>query len=243
MKRMTWFRGAAVVALMTGVSWAAFAADHLDGAGMMHPTPSEADITDVYSWVDSANMIFVLDVAPLATNASKFSDKVQYVFHTESSAGFGSAGKKTDIICTFKTDQTISCWVGDQEYVTGDASKVAGLKSASGKVTVFAGLRDDPFYFNLDGFKAAVSAVDAAEMMNPPPFSFDPAGCPLLDAATSGALVKALSTDPLSNPPGGKARDFFAGKNVLSIVLTVDKKIVTTGGPYVSVWASTNQGS
>lgn len=236
MKRMTWFKGAVALALMTGVSWA-FAADHLDAPGSTNDPTS--DITDLYSWVDGNNVVFVLDVTPLATNTSKFSDKVQYVFHTESSAGFGKAGTTLDIICTFTTDQKASCWVGDKDYVTGDASATTGLKSESGKVTVFAGLRDDPFFFNLDGFKDTVNTVDQAKGV----LQFDAAGCPKLDAATSTLLVKKLSTDPTSNPPGGKAKDFFAGKNVLSIVLSIDKSLVTAGGAYVNVWASTNKGT
>lgn len=238
MKRLTWLKGAVVVALLAGASWAP-AADHLDGAGMMKPTPSEADITDVFTWMDGGKVVLVMNVAPLATNTSKFSDKVQYVFHTESTAAFGSLGKKMDIIATFEADQTIQVWLGDQDYVTGDAKATTGLKSQKGMFTVFAGLRDDPFYFNLDGFKAAVTAVDAAEAS----LTFDIAGCPTLDAATSAALVKALGTDPNSVPPGGPAKDFFSGKNVLSIVLTIDKAAVTSGGPYLNVWGSTNQGS
>ena len=64
-----------------------------------------------------------------------------------------------------------------------------------------------------------------------------------LDAATSGVLVGKLKTDPTSTPPGGVAKDFFAGKNVLSIVLSVDKSLLNAGGPILSAWASTNKGS
>src|SRR5258706_13233608 len=114
MKRMTWMRGAIAVALMTGVSWA-FAADHLDAPKAAMDPPS--DITDVYTWLDGNNVVLVMDVAPLATNMSKFSDKVQYVFHTESTAMYGSLGTALNIICTFATDQTVQCWVGDKDYV------------------------------------------------------------------------------------------------------------------------------
>lgn len=235
MKKMTWLKGALALALMTGVSWA-FAADHIDAPKTTADPTS--DITDLYTWIDGANAVFVLDVTPLAPAGAKFSDKVQYVVHTESSGGFGMAGTPLDIICTFAVDQTISCWVGTADYVTGDASKPAGLSSASDKLTVFAGLRDDPFFFNLDGFKDTVSTVDKAAGG----LVFDPAGCPALDAATSALLVNKLKTDPTSNPPGGPAKDFFAGKNVLSIVISVDKKLITAGGAYVSTWASTNVG-
>jgi hypothetical protein len=235
MKRTTWIRGAIAVALMTGVSWA-FAADHLDAPGaMMDPT---ADITDVFTWLDGGNVVLVLDVTPLATTMSKFSDKVQYVLHTESAATYGTAGVALDIICTFATDQKIQCWVGDKDYVTGDASAAAGLTSQSGSTKVFAGLRDDPFFFNLDGFMDTVKTVDMAA----PLLTFDPAGCPKVDMVTAGTLATKLKTDPTSMPPAGPAKDFFAGKNVLSIVLAIDKKLLTGGGPYVNVWASTNKG-
>ena len=48
--------------------------------------------------------------------------------------------------------------------------------------------------------------------------------------------------DPDSVPPAGPAKDFFAGKNVLSIVISIDKKMLNAGGPIMSAWASTNVG-
>jgi hypothetical protein len=50
--------------------------------------------------------------------------------------------------------------------------------------------------------------------------------------------VNLLSTNPTN---GGPAVDFFLGLNVLSIVLQVDKTLLTSGGPVVGVWASTNK--
>ncbi|TMA23646.1 MAG: DUF4331 domain-containing protein, partial [Deltaproteobacteria bacterium] len=73
------------------------------------------------------------------------------MFHTSSLSAFGSAaGSTQDIVCTFDAAQKLSCWAGN-EYVSGDASNPAGLASGSGKLRVFAGLRDDPFFFNLHG--------------------------------------------------------------------------------------------
>ncbi len=40
---------------------------------------------------------------------------------------------------------------------------------------------------------------------------------------------------------GGAGKDKFAGANVLSIVVSVDKAVVTPGGPVVAMWASTNR--
>lgn len=236
MKRLTWMRGAISIALLVAGS-SALGADHLDGPGVT--ADPAADITDVYSWLDGSKVVLVMNVAPLADTTSKFSDKVQYVFHTESAAAFGTAGTKVDVICTFDASQKISCWVGDKGYVTGDASATAGLESADKSVKVFAGLRDDPFFFNLDGFVDTVNTVESVAAS----LNFDPAGCPTIDAATSAVLVTKLSTDPTSTPPGGPAKDFFAGKNVLSLVLAIDKNMLNAGGPILSVWGSTNKGS
>jgi hypothetical protein len=196
-----------------------------------------ADITDIFAWTssDMSHVNLVMDVFPSATANSKFSDAVQYVIHTRSKAKFTDAAtseKAADVICTFDSSQKISCWAGGS-YVTGDASSPSGLTSADGKMKVFAGLRDDPFFFNLDGFKAVATAVNMAA----PNLTFDPSGCPQLDMATSTALVTQLSTAP----GGGAAQDHFAKKNVLAIVVSLDKTLVTTGGPIVNVWGSTRR--
>lgn len=236
MPRTTWIRWGLVAAIATTTGSGAIAADHLDAPAVT--TDPTSDITDLYSWNDGGKVVFVLGVSPLASATSRFSDKVQYVIHTESTSQFGKAGTPLDIICTFAVDQKISCWVGTKDYVTGDASATTGLSSASGAVKVFAGLRDDPFFFNLDGFKATAAAVRGAAGS----LTFDAAGCPKLDAATSSALVSLLKSDPNSSPPGGPPKDFFAGKNVLAIVLSIDVKLLDGGGPLLASWASTNKG-
>jgi Domain of unknown function (DUF4331) len=233
-----------VVVATLSVAPTARAADHADGpAATADPA---ADITDVFAWTspDAARVHLVMDVfpnagpGPTATTgpaAAKFSNVVQYVFHTASSAGFGQAAAASeDVVCTFDagTPQRASCWAGD-EYVTGDASSTSGVESASGKLRVFAGLRDDPFFFNLDGFKAVATAVHGAAAT----LTFDPAGCPALDVATSTALVTQLGHAPGGGPP----QDHFARNNVLALVLSLDRSLVTKGGSVVSVWGSTNR--
>lgn len=240
MKRFAWMKAAlALTGLALGS--AAIAADHRDAPGTT-ADPS-ADINDVYTWKEGANVILIMTVTPVADMNSKFSDKVQYVFHTESTGTFGMPGTKKDVIVTFDTAQKLSLWVTTpgaataDDYVTGDASATAGLSSTSGKVKVFAGLRDDPFFFNLDGFVAAAGAVAAAA----PSLTFDTNGCPALDAATAGALGALLGGDPSMNPPG-PPKDFFAGLNTLGIVVSIDQSLINGGGNFLSVWASTNVG-
>jgi hypothetical protein len=213
----------------------ALAADHIDAPATT--ADPAADITDLYAWMssDGKSVELALDVVPFATSSSKFSDAVTYAIHVNSSSGYGKTQTETLVICQFDTAQNIQCWVGDGEYVTGDASKTAGIQSASGKVKVFAGLRNDPFFFELDGFKKAVSTVDAAEGS----LQFDGSGCAMLSAATSNTLVGQL----MHEPDGTAPKDTFAGKNVLAIVLEIDKSILTPGGSALGVWASTHQRS
>jgi hypothetical protein len=227
MKR-SWLSAAGAAAL---IALPLQAADHTDGpAASADPA---ADITDLFAWTssDGARLNLVLNVFPAASSSAKFSNTVQYVLHTTSRASYGAAaGGTLDIVCTFDVNQRISCWAGT-EYLTGDASAAAGITSSSGKLKVFAGLRDDPFFFNLDGFKATAAAVRAAKSS----LTFDAAGCPLLDANTANTLVTQLKTAP----DGSAAKDHFAGLNVLSIVVSIDKSLLTKGGSLVSVWGGT----
>lgn len=210
------------------------AADHVDGPRAS--ADPAADITDIFAWMspDASKVYLAMDLVRNATTASRFSDSVQYVFRTSSQPSFGSTDKsEVDIICEFDAAQIIQCWIGNQDYVTGDASSVSGINSEEGKVKVFAGLRNDPFFFNLSGFrKTAQTVTEAAASL-----TFDAAGCPALDAATSTALVTQLQ----SSPEGTAATDSFANFNVLAIVLELDKTLLTQNGSILSVAASTHR--
>ena len=224
---------AVLIATWTGVG-ALRAADHADGpAASADPS---ADITDIFAWMspDAERVILVMDLVRNATAQSRFSDSVQYVFHTSSRAAFGgTASAELPVICEFDTAQRVQCWADMREYVAGDASTVTGLSSADGKMRVFTGLRDDPFFFNLSGFRAAARIVAGAASS----LTFNDAGCPLLDAATSSALVTQLHTAD----GGGPAVDNFAHFNVLALVVSLDKSLLTANGPILGVWGSTNR--
>ncbi len=218
-------------AAILGYSVVAQSADHLDSPAAV--AEKTADITDVYSWMDGNNVVMVMNVAPAAAPTEKFSDKVQYVIHT-GSGKFPAPTDTVDIIATFDATQKIQLWVGTTVYLTGDASQSAGLSSTDGKVKVFAGPRSDPFFFNLVGFKHTIETVKGAAGG----LTFDPAGCPNnIDVPTSAALVNSLKT----NDDGGAPNDFFKDLNVLSIVVSVDKALVTKGGTDLGVWASTHK--
>jgi hypothetical protein len=239
MKKMTWMQGALALTVMLGATTAS-ASDHLDGPAVK--LDATTDLTDLYTFVDGANTVLILNVNPSATAATKFSDTLQYVFHTASSAAYpATMPVAVNVIATFDATQKISVWVGASDYVNGDASVLGGLTSTSGDFKVFAGLRDDPFFFNLGGFHDVEADVEAAAGG----LVLNANGCPAVSSTISAALVADIAG---SNHGAGPAVDFFSPSasysgNVLSIVLSIKTSILTSGGPIMSVWASTNKES
>jgi hypothetical protein len=221
-----WVLTAAAVAMPL----ASFAADHIDApAATAEPT---ADITDVYAWMteDAEKLNLVMNVHHMAGEDAAFSDAVTYVLHVGSGTAYGEEQETMEIVCQFYDKNKLECWAGD-EYVVGDASDPDGLESDGGMMRVFAGRRDDPFFFELVGFKETVKlVVDAA-----PDLTFTD-GCPAVDEETSAALVDQLQ----HGVDGAEASNTFEGSSVLSLVIQVDKALVTGGGPIVGVWGSTH---
>ncbi len=244
--RRTWTTALGVLGAALLLSPTAKAADHLDGASVM--ADPATDITDVYAWMsaDASKIYLALNVFPLADKAtSKFSTTAKYAIHLTTFDKFGPTGQvhgAADIICTFDATQKASCWLVDKlqsnkvlEYVTGDASATAGLDTADQKMKVFAGPRDDPFFFNLEGFKDAVGTVTQLKQA----LTFDTHGCPTLTQQESQAGVAMLSHTKMGTMPPA---DFFKGLNVLSIVVALDKTLVSDAThPIVTVYASTHK--
>ncbi len=211
----------------------AFAADHRDGDAVKVMADIPADINDVFAFMDADNVILGMTVHPAADANSDFSDAVVYQFHVNKHPAFlGASAGTTDVMCTFETAGTLECWVEDVDYATGPTDDTAGAESVNGMFRVFAGLRADPFYFNLLGFNAARAAVIAAA----PGLMMFEAGCPLVDATTIGAVRGLLVADDMV------ADNFFDALNTLAIVIEADPALfVDVDNPVMTVWASTNR--
>src|SRR5262245_37148900 len=128
-QHMTRFRLIVAAMALAGVlSDAARAADHADGP-RASADPS-ADITDVFAWMspDAQRVILVMSVVRNASAQSRFSNSVDYVFHTTSSARFGGApSAERDIVCTFNKKQRVRCRGPQGLRVIGDASRPTGI--------------------------------------------------------------------------------------------------------------------
>ncbi len=213
-------------------------ADHTDSpAATAEPL---ADIADLYAWMsaDAADLNLVLTVNPFAGPTTRFGDATQYVFHVGSRADFGATTETdTRVVCQFHAVDAIECWVlaadgSVADYVEGDPSNSAGLVSTSGSVRVFAGPRNDPFFFNADGFNRTINTVRSLAGS----LGFDAGNCPTVDSTNSAALVAQLTTDM----DDSAATDDFDAGNVLALVVQIDKTLVTAGGPILATWASTH---
>jgi hypothetical protein len=251
-----------LVAGLLAAGGSARAADHADGpAATQMLMDLSGDITDVFTFNAGSNVVLIMDVGTNATAASKFSNAIQYVFHVNGITGLTDASPfASTVVCNFDTANKASCWVQNGsttvDYVTGDASAAAGITSMSGKVKVFAGVRNDPFFFNIQGFRHVTKFVaDNLSALMP---IINGNGCPQLDAAgspvSSSAVRDLLKAKTDGSTPGvddfGKNGTAAAPLgvatitgNVLSLVVQVPSTMLTNNGakPILGVWASTHK--
>ena len=81
---------ALVLVMILFLSQSSRSADHVDAPGAS--ADPAADITDVFAWMspDAQRVFLNMSLVRNATTASRFSDSVQYVFHTTSRPSFGA---------------------------------------------------------------------------------------------------------------------------------------------------------
>jgi len=216
----------ALGALLAPRGWS-YASDHLDTPTVI--ADPAADIGDVYAWTapDGRHLNLVMDIV-----AHRFSDRLQYVFHVESGQRFGRTSAATTIVCRFDVANAVECWAGDVDYVRGDASKPAGIVGERRRFRVFAGLRDDPFFNNVKGTRAAYNVAGAARGAR------NGAHCPQFDPATTRAILGAWR-----HTDGGPPTNFLAGWKTSALVLSIDLDAVNRGGKLLAVWAAVHKTS
>jgi hypothetical protein len=203
--------GAAAVG---GLVWAAYegpagAADHLDPSGNSMPMQGPRvmlgdadDIADIYAWhTAEGNMVVALDFAGpnMPGTPATFSRDVLYGIHID---GNDEGYADDRVIYTRFGQNASSAWGVWVTGLPGGGSSVVGATETTitaGSARVFAGLRDDPFFFDLQGFRET-------------------------------AMMGTLRFD--------NTRDFFAGKNITSIVVEFPISEIGFDGPY-NVWATT----
>ena len=220
---------AVTAALMTGPS-AGQAADHVDAPGLTPPGGNyQLDITDHYAWrAKNGNTVLVTNVNGLSKAGVKpvFASGVPGVARTKGVAYWlridnnGDAVSDVDLRITFsKPDangvQTMNVDRNGKALLVGKTTapgkKIVTINKQNG-IRAFAGLRDDPFFFDLAGFLDITAALDADKTNDAKSF----VGC------------KAPRPD------------FFKGLNVSSIVLELPPSLLTaTGSTNIGIWSAT----
>ena len=155
--------------------------------------------------------------------------------------------------------------------MTGNASVTTGVATADGALKVFAGPREDPLLLQPGGLpERELGGGGGAEGGGPDPDGDlhqgarqRPPGLPILTTAARTTVVGYLGHDCSGT---GAPVDFFKKPtgtenascvkpalvttpamntgltgNILAIALSVDKALLTTGGPVLNVWGATTK--
>ncbi len=151
-------KASAVLAAVTGLALSSFAiaADHAEA-----PTSgadAAADIADLYAWHDDGTLTTILTVAGLGLPGEDavYDADVAYGIHIDND---GDDEADIDIVVKFGEDSQgnwgVKVWnlPGTGAPVVGAVEQV--VPAAGGKVWV--GLRDDPFFFDLEGYTDTLS--------------------------------------------------------------------------------------
>jgi hypothetical protein len=193
-----------VFALAAALAAPAFAADHRDGP--LATNDVTADINDVYPFMnpnDPTEMIVAVTVVPIANSNSRFSDVVEYKLHVDN----GAAGGTQVFTCTFPNDATrVSC-----RNASGSLSAEGPLNRTvtNGNLRIWAGLRDDPFFFDLDAFNRTRTAI-SPRFTNP--------GVNFFAGANTLTIVFGIKTAALTNNGANPTLKVYASTNRLGDV-------------------------
>lgn len=206
----------------------ASASDHLDTPTVI--ADPAADIGDIFAWTssDGHHLNLVMDIV-----AHQFSDRLQYVFHVDSGRRLGKTTATTVIVCRFDSVGSAECWVGDIDYVRGDATNTAGIEGKNHRFRLFAGLRDDPFFNNVKGTREMYGVAGAALQHGT---AVDVAGCPQFDEGTSNSIL-----DTWRHTSGGPPQNFLAGWKSSSLVMSINLDVLTKGGPILGIWSAVHK--
>lgn len=224
-------RGVAA-ALALAVSAAVISADHAESPGA--DADPAADLADIFIFPSPesasktvAAITFGGRAAPRSRIDGSFycDSRVLYTLHIDRADAVGNFDSVADVkvLARLARDQDGNCGL-QLENVPGAggtfSGKVESVFTSSGGMRAFAGLRNDPFFFDAEGYAALVA-------------SFAGAG-------QSGDVVGAFRLG------GGQARrDSFAFRNVSAIVFEMSNDVLApaVGGvrPKVRVWGTTGR--
>ncbi len=167
--------GLAVFAIGVPLLVVLMGSDHKDGPNAT--ADHSADIADLYAWHDSTANTFTAVVtfaglSPTGT-AAVYDPNILYAIHIDRAASGAAFDNTPDVNINMRFARNARGEYAVQvENLPGTTAPISGavatvLDDGAGH-KVFAGLRDDPFFFDLDGFKATLAkpASDATLRFN-----------------------------------------------------------------------------
>jgi hypothetical protein len=146
---------ALLVTAMFTAAGSVIAADHVDSPNTK--SDAAADITDLYAWAEGDSVTAVIAFAGLAESGmpATYDAGVLYGLHVDND---GDGESDHDIWIRFGQNDAGDWGVqvtglAGQDAVVGPVEEVIEAKLGQ---RVYAGLRDDPFFFDLEGFRDTV---------------------------------------------------------------------------------------
>ena len=219
----------------TLASFAVLSADHAESPGA--DADPAADLADVFIFPspDSASKVVAAITfggrpAPRSRiDGSFYCDaKVLYTLNIDRASATGAFDNVPDIKVHARLARNLAGQCGLQlENVPGAGGTFSGpveqVISTTSGIKAFAGLRNDPFFFDAQGLGALLASFAAP--------------------GQNGNLVTAFS---LGNVPATPRRDSFALRNVSTIVFEMNLDVLAplgAGGarPLIRVWATTGR--
>ena len=165
---LTVLAAAALAAVVSGGPGSSAAADHVDAPGLTPPGGNlQLDLTDVYAWrARNGNTVLAMNVNGLTAKGKRpvfasgspavaRTNAVTYWFRVDNN---GDAAADVNIAVSFgkansRGVQELTVKRNGRLLVEGQTSPGKSITiNRSGAVRAYAGLREDPFFFDLDGF-------------------------------------------------------------------------------------------
>ena len=218
----------------TLASFAVLSADHAESPGA--DADPAADLADVFlfpSPESSSRLVGAVTFGGRAAPRSRIDGSfycdsaVLYTFNIDRADATGAFDNVPDIKVHARLARNIAGQCGVQlENVPGAGGTFAGpveqVFSSGNGIKAFAGLRNDPFFFDAEGLTALLATFAAP--------------------GQNGNLASAFRLAPA----GQARRDSFGGRNVSAIVFEMDLNAVIPAAangtrPQVRIWATTGR--
>ena len=226
--------GALGVAVLIGARQLAIASDHQDTADVeLNPTQ---DMTDLYVFpaATAGRTVLVLNsqpaISPAAAATTSFDRNLLYQIKVDNTGDaiedkviqitFTGSGQSQQVVVRSPVVPSVKGAMNNV-LATGGTTVTGGLNTTLGSasdIQVYAGVRDDPFYIDLEQF-----------------FRILP------DRKPATGPLAALPSAPTASAfrPVGQAVNFLTGFNVASIVIELPTVMLTSGGnAKIGVWGT-----